>query len=83
MPALSRTQGIAQRVVCETNLTGLSTAMIVYANDYDDEVATGDEWPELLTTEYHDGQGCNVAFGDGHTEFVISDRIDELYWGPE
>jgi len=142
MPALSRTKGIAQRVVCGTNLKGLSIAMIVYANDYDDKVATADEWcdlliqeadvspvsfkcpaapegechyalnknfrtmrgaesgrtvaifeslpgwnqaggPELLTTEYHDGEGCNVAFGDGHVEFVRADRIDELYWGPE
>ncbi len=127
MPALSRTKGIAQRVVCGTNLKGLTIAMMVYANDYDDNVATADEWcdllmryadvspksfrcpsategechyalnknfrkmgipepgrtvamfesrpgwnqaggPELLTTEYHNGEGCNVAFGDGHSE---------------
>ncbi len=142
MPALSRVKGIAQRAVCGTNLKVLSTAMIVYANDYDDEAPTADKWcdlliqeadvssisfkcpsapegechyalnnnfreiggreparivamfesrpgwnqaggPELLTTEYHDGEGCNVAFGDGHTEFVKADRIDDLYWGPE
>ena len=141
MPALNRTQKIAQRVVCQGNLKGLSVAMIVYANENDDKVATADEWcellmrydvspksfncpsaaegecnyalnkniremggpesartvaifesrpgwnqvggPELLTTEYHDGEGCNVAFGDGHTEFIRSDEIDGLYWGPE
>ena len=142
MPALSRTKGIAQRVVCGTNLQGLSMAMMVYGNDYDGKAPTADEWcdlliqeadvspksfrcpaapegechyalnnnfreiggreparivamfesrpgwnqaggPELLTTEYHDGEGCNVAFGDGHTEFVKADRIDDLYWGPE
>ncbi len=142
MPALSRTKGIAQRVVCRTNLKGLSVAMMVYADDYDSKAPTADEWcdlliqeagvlpmsfrcpgapegecnyamnknirnlrgpnpartvvlfesrpgwnqvggPELLTTEYHNGEGCNVAFGDGHTEFVKADRIDDLYWGPD
>ncbi len=39
--------------------------------------------PELLTTEYHNGEGCNVVFGDGHTEWIRVDRIDDLYWGPE
>lgn len=142
MPTLSRTRGIAQRVVCGTNLKGLSTAMMVYGNDYDDEAPTADKWcdlliqevdmspesfkcpaapegksnyafnknfhkvggpesartvaifeshpgwnqvggPELLTTEYHNGKGCNVGFGDGHVEFVPSDRLDDLYWGPD
>ncbi len=142
LPALSRTKAIVQRVGCETNLRGLSMAMTLYGNDYDDEAPTADEWcdlliqevevsprsfrcpaapeggcnyalnknfrdmsgpepartvaifesragwnqaggPELLTTEYHDGEGCNVAFGDGHTEFVRSDRLDDLYWGPD
>jgi prepilin-type processing-associated H-X9-DG protein len=142
MPALNHVKGIAQKVVCETNLKSLSIAMMVYANDYDDKVATADEWcdllvqeadvaaksfrcpaapegecnyalnknfrkmnipepartvaifesrpgwnqaggPELLTTEYHNGEGCNVAFGDGRVEFIKSDRIDDLYWGPD
>ncbi len=142
MPALSRTKGIAQRVVCATNLKGLSTAMIVYANDYDGKAPTADEWcdlliqeadvspksfrcpvapegecnyalnknirnlrrhdaarvvvlfesqpgwnqtggPELLTTEYHNGEGCNVVFGDGHTAWIRSDELDDLYWGPD
>ncbi len=142
MPALSRTKSIAQRVVCGTNLQGLSMAMMVYGNDYDGKAPTADEWcdlliqeadvspvsfrcpaapegecnyalnknirnidgpkpartvvlfesrpgwnqvggPELLTTEYHDGEGCNVAFGDGHTEFVKADKLGDLYWGPD
>ena len=36
--------------------------------------------PELLTTEYHQGEGCNVVFVDGHTEFVEADRLSELDW---
>lgn len=39
MPALSKVKKIAQRVVCGTNLKGLGTAQVVYANDYDDEYA--------------------------------------------
>ena len=37
MPALSKVKKIAQRVICGTNLKGLGTAQMVYANDYDDE----------------------------------------------
>ncbi|MBE0534464.1 MAG: DUF4190 domain-containing protein [Phycisphaerae bacterium] len=36
--------------------------------------------PELLTTEYHDGGGCNVAFADGHTEFIPADELGRLKW---
>ncbi len=39
--------------------------------------------PELLTTEYHNGEGCNVGFGDGHVAYIRSDELDDLYWGPE
>ncbi len=35
MPALNKVKKIAQRVVCGTNLKGLGTAQMVYANDYD------------------------------------------------
>lgn len=51
MPALSKTKMIAQRVVCGTNLKGLSTAMIVYMNDYDDQYPTQDQWCDLLMQE--------------------------------
>ena len=37
MPALNKVKKIAQRVVCGTNLRGLGTAQVVYANDYDDQ----------------------------------------------
>ena len=33
MPALARVRELAQRVVCGTNLSGITKAMIVYAND--------------------------------------------------
>ena len=39
MPALSKVKKIAMQVVCGTNLKGLGTAQMVYANDYEDEYA--------------------------------------------
>ncbi|MEN8126359.1 MAG: hypothetical protein ABFR90_00980 [Planctomycetota bacterium] len=50
MPALSKTKKIAQRVVCGTNLKGLTTALYVYAMDYDDILPT-DHWCDLLIEE--------------------------------
>ncbi len=38
MPALARVRQIAFRMVCGTNLSGLGKAMLIYANDYDDEI---------------------------------------------
>ncbi len=39
MPMQGRVKKIAPRVVCGTNLKGLGTAQVVYANDYDDKFA--------------------------------------------
>ena len=39
--------------------------------------------PELLTTENHKGEGCNVLFNDWHVEFVKAERLGELKWGAE
>ncbi|HSV99683.1 MAG TPA: H-X9-DG-CTERM domain-containing protein [Sedimentisphaerales bacterium] len=35
---------------------------------------------ELLTTENHQGKGCNVLFTDGHVEFVKTEYLSELRW---
>ena len=182
MPALNKTKKIAQRVVCGTNLKGLSIAMVVYCNDYDDVLPT-ENWCDLLIEEadvspksfvcpdsdaiegessyalnkniagknlgqlpadvvlyfetdkgigvgprntsittrrhyafvnefsnvYDEGTmvykdrfnqlggpedlalhhndnsqlGCNIAYADGHTEFVTADRIADLRWNPD
>jgi prepilin-type processing-associated H-X9-DG protein len=37
--------------------------------------------PELLTTEYHQGEGCNIAFADGTVEFVEAAMLEQLDWG--
>ncbi len=38
MPALTRTRQVAYRMVCGANLSGIGKAMLIYANDYDDEL---------------------------------------------
>lgn len=39
--------------------------------------------PELLTTENHQGEGCNISFCDGHTAFVLTESINNLRWTAE
>ena len=36
--------------------------------------------PELLNTQNHDGEGCNVVFNDGTVEFVQADQLGNLEW---
>jgi prepilin-type processing-associated H-X9-DG protein len=36
--------------------------------------------PELLTTENHPGEGCNIVFNDGHVEFVPKEQFGDLKW---
>ncbi len=38
LPALARVRQVAFRMVCGTNLSGIGKAMLIYANDYDDEL---------------------------------------------
>lgn len=142
MPALARTRQLAFRMVCATNMSGLSKAMMLYANDYDDQYPTPEKWcdlliekcevtpitfrckgaeegpcnyalnenvaelgisapadivllfethpgwnqfggPEILTTDNHMGEGCTVAFVDGHVEFVKARDIEYLKWKPD
>jgi hypothetical protein len=39
--------------------------------------------PEILTTENHQGDGCNVLFMNSHVEFVKTKDLDDLKWEPE
>ncbi len=48
MPALSMAKEKAQAVVCITNMHEISTAMVVYMNDYDNEFPTPEKWCDLL-----------------------------------
>lgn len=38
--------------------------------------------PEILTTEYHGGEGCYVLFADGTVKFVKKEDFDTLRWEP-
>lgn len=39
--------------------------------------------PEILTTDNHHGEGCNVLFNDLHVEFVKTEDINDLKWTAE
>lgn len=39
--------------------------------------------PELLTTDNHNGKGCNVLFNDLHVEFVKTEDLANLQWNPD
>ena len=38
MPALARVRQLAFRMICGTNLSGIGKAMLLYSNDYQDEL---------------------------------------------
>jgi prepilin-type processing-associated H-X9-DG protein len=38
---------------------------------------------EILTTENHRGDGCNVLFVDSHVEFVKTQALSRLRWKPD
>ena len=39
--------------------------------------------PEILTTQNHEGEGCNVAFSDSIVKFVYAKDIAKLKWKPD
>jgi prepilin-type N-terminal cleavage/methylation domain-containing protein/prepilin-type processing-associated H-X9-DG protein len=53
MPALARVRQIAYRLYCGTNLSGIGKAMLIYSNDYDDELpragVSGGSWVQQIT----------------------------------
>ena len=38
---------------------------------------------ELLSTDNHHGDGCNILFNDGRVEFILPRKFDKLKWGDE
>lgn len=36
--------------------------------------------PELLTTENHEGEGCNILFNNGSVKFIKTKQLGELKW---
>ncbi|MHC4087095.1 MAG: DUF4190 domain-containing protein [Planctomycetota bacterium] len=39
--------------------------------------------PELLTTDNHNGKGCNILFNDNSVEFVKTEELANLKWNAE
>jgi prepilin-type processing-associated H-X9-DG protein len=39
--------------------------------------------PEILTTQNHNGKGCNVLFNDGSVRYVRPEELGELKWKAE
>jgi len=39
--------------------------------------------PEILTTDNHQREGCNVLFVDSHVQFVKTEDINDLKWTTE
>jgi prepilin-type N-terminal cleavage/methylation domain-containing protein len=67
MPALSRVRQIAFRMVCGTNLSGIGKAMLIYANDYEDELPRAGGRSSTWSTPIPDWQALNRfgAYGLG------------------
>ena len=65
MPALARTRQIAFRMTCGTNLSGIGKAMLIYANDYDDELPRAGGINSTWSKNIPDWKGSNryVAYG--------------------
>jgi hypothetical protein len=39
--------------------------------------------PEILTTDNHQGEGCNVLFMDSRVDFIKTEDLDDLKWKPD
>jgi prepilin-type processing-associated H-X9-DG protein len=52
---------------------------------YKDQMVYPNRWnlsggPEMLTTQYHKDEGCNVLFVDGHSSWIPTNEIPNLHW---
>jgi prepilin-type N-terminal cleavage/methylation domain-containing protein len=59
MPALARVRQIAFRMVCGTNLSGIGKAMLIYANDYEDELPRSGGRNSVWAAQIPDWQALN------------------------
>ncbi|MHC5062008.1 MAG: DUF4190 domain-containing protein [Planctomycetota bacterium] len=83
VPALNRTKGLVQRQDCETNVQGLGTAMMVYANDYDEKYPTAGQWCDLLI-EHADVSLKSFqcpSGADGDFSYGFNENLDGLKTG--
>ena len=138
-PMLGRING-GNKMVCGTNLRSLTTAMMIYAQEYNGKYPAPDNWcdllieyadvdgelfkcteakkskkanlcyfalnpncepnspadtvllfetiggwnqfggVELLSTDNHKGEGCNISYNDNHVSFERKGAFSELKW---
>jgi len=55
----ARTRSVAFRMVCGTNLSGIGKAMLIYANDYDDELPRAGGRHSIWAANIHDWKATN------------------------
>jgi prepilin-type N-terminal cleavage/methylation domain-containing protein len=80
MPALARVRQLAFRMTCGTNLSGIGKAMLIYANDYEDELpragGRNSDWGLLgnnwSASDRYTAYGVTVGTGEGGTASVSS-----------
>jgi prepilin-type N-terminal cleavage/methylation domain-containing protein len=79
MPALARVRQLAFRMVCGTNLSGIGKAMLIYANDYEDELpraggrsSTWGQVPQWAATNRFAAYNVNPTTGEGGTATISS-----------
>jgi prepilin-type N-terminal cleavage/methylation domain-containing protein len=80
MPALARVRQIAFRMVCGTNLSGIGKAMLIYANDYEDELprsgGRSSQWanaiPNWQALDRYAAYGVNRTDGSGGNVSISS-----------
>lgn len=67
MPALARVRQLAFRMVCGSNLSGIGKAMLIYSNDYEDELPRAGGKNSYLGSPISNWQVAdrNTAFGLG------------------
>jgi prepilin-type N-terminal cleavage/methylation domain-containing protein/prepilin-type processing-associated H-X9-DG protein len=79
MPALAKVRQIAFRMVCGTNLSGIGKAMLIYSNDYDDELprsgGRNSTWaagiPNWLAADRYSAYGVSLN-GEGGSGSITS-----------
>ena len=70
MPALARVRMLAFRMTCGTNLSGLGKAMMLYANDYDDELPKAGARANTWNKQLRDWAGGATAAQVGGTRTI-------------
>jgi prepilin-type N-terminal cleavage/methylation domain-containing protein len=63
MPALARVRQLAFRMTCGTNLSGIGKAMLIYANDYDDEMPRAGDRNAVWGTTLWNANSRYEAYG--------------------